>query len=81
MNRDEWRVYNRDKQRIYRRKKNPAVQPIELLAYTRIERVFHKAGHCPFCQMLLDSEYHKLHPLQGCLKAIHAEKRIEPEEC
>ena len=67
MNQAQWRVYNREKQRLYReRKRGHVARP-----YNKVKDILEQAGHCPFCAMLLDSEYHKAHPLVGCLKAMH----------
>ena len=77
MNKERWRVYNRRKQREYRakwRKEHPLTK-----AQLKQEEIFKAVGHCTFCGMLLDSEYHNLHPLRGCLIAaqrIHEEKPI-----
>ena len=66
MNREQWRVYNREKQRVYREIKRgcPARQ------YVKIEEIMKAAGHCGFCGMLLDAEYHNKHPLKGCERYI-----------
>ena len=64
MNVVERRAYNARKQREYRLKRRKP--------FTKAEAIFHAAGHCAYCGMMLDAEYHKLHPLVGCQKAAEA---------
>lgn len=68
MNQTKWREYNRLKQREYRTKKRGKA-PRKWIAQEKIEDILKSVGHCSYCGMLLKSEYHKLHPLVGCLKA------------
>lgn len=59
-----FKLYQRDWHRAYRRKKGLKREP-----YKTTEAIMKEAGHCGYCGMLLESEYHKKHPLVGCLKA------------
>ena len=62
--RQDWRSYNRRKQWEYRTKRRGS-SPRN---YVKWEDVVKAEGHCGCCGMLLDSEYHKAHPLVGCLR-------------
>ena len=73
MNKAQWREYNRVKQHEYRdnARGHPARPYVKM---TQVEEILKAAGHCSFCAMLLSSEYHKQHPLAGCLKAAERDK-------
>ena len=68
MTKEQRREYNRIKQRFYRDVKRgaPPHHKPTFMKYTRAEEIFRAAGHCSYCGMLLDAEYHKKHPLVGC---------------
>lgn len=55
------RKYNREWMRKYRKKKAREVH-VALLK---------KEGKCIFCEMYLNSEYHKKYPCKSYLKYIH----------
>ncbi len=62
-----YRAYNREKQQEYRDKKRGKPARI-YINVSRTEIILKSEGHCSFCGMLLASDYHKLHPLVGCIK-------------
>lgn len=66
---EERRVYNARKQREYRRRRGLKREPYKPLTISATEEILKSAGHCGYCGMLLESDYHKTHPLVGCLEA------------
>lgn len=62
------REYKRLKQMEYRTRKRGC--PPRSWRHTEdvMNELVKLEGHCKFCGMLLESEYHKKHPLVGCLK-------------
>lgn len=70
-NLEAYRAYNRTKQKEYRDKKRgkPAHHSVYYVGYQKVDVILKSPGHCTFCGMLLESEYHKKHPLVGCQKA------------
>lgn len=81
MTSDKRKVYNREKQRFYRtmRRGKPARPYVKTDLYvpprTTTEEILRAAGHCPYCGILLSSEWHDKHPLVGCMKAIKEYKK------
>ena len=82
MKREERNAYNRRKQKEYRDLKRgaPPHHKPTFIKYTITARVLNihvpteqilkQAGHCGYCGMLLDHEYHDKHPLVGCERYI-----------
>jgi len=78
MNREERNAYNRRKQKEYRDLKRGApphhkptfvkytITARVLNIHVPTEEILRQAGHCSYCGMLLESEYHQKHPLVGC---------------
>lgn len=69
MNRERRRIYNAMKQREYRRIRGLKHSEEWILKRNiKTEDILKSNGHCGFCGMLLNSDYHKGHPLQGCMR-------------
>lgn len=67
-NRERWLENNRKLVKKYRDEQR-GKPPRPYITLTKVEEILKAAGHCSFCGMLLDSEFHRLHPLVGCIKA------------